>query len=102
MGRGDRLLESLELAGRERLPGIKTTFLLTTRTMDWFAQRGYMPVGAAHERCSALLSRRMERSRGCVYMLHTAVCVSAELMCIPPLPPPRSVVGGVFRHRRVR
>jgi N-acetylglutamate synthase-like GNAT family acetyltransferase len=55
MGRGDRLLESLETTGRERLPGIKTTFLLTTRTMDWFAQRGYMAVGPAHEWCACRL-----------------------------------------------
>jgi GNAT superfamily N-acetyltransferase len=54
-GRGDRLLESLELAARQRIPGIRNMFLLTTRTMDWFAQRGYESVGPAHLRYFPLL-----------------------------------------------
>lgn len=55
-GRGDRLLESLELAARQRIPGIRNMFLLTTRTMDWFYQRGYTPVGPAHLRSDHCIS----------------------------------------------
>ncbi|KAK3270135.1 hypothetical protein CYMTET_21458 [Cymbomonas tetramitiformis] len=42
-GRGDRLLTSLEQAAREWHPGTRTLFLLTTRTADWFEQRGFIP-----------------------------------------------------------
>lgn len=46
-GRGDSLLQYLEqLAIRD---GLNRIFILTTRTAEWFVQRGYMPHGVAHE-----------------------------------------------------
>ncbi len=40
-GRGDALLESLERKARER--GLDRVFVLTTRTAQWFQERGYGP-----------------------------------------------------------
>jgi amino-acid N-acetyltransferase len=40
--RGERLLEQLE--DRARQQGIHTMFALTTRTSDWFRERGYAPM----------------------------------------------------------
>ncbi|MDZ7829424.1 MAG: amino-acid N-acetyltransferase [Halofilum sp. (in: g-proteobacteria)] len=40
-GRGDRLLQRLEHDARER--GLQQLFLLSTRTMHWFRERGYEP-----------------------------------------------------------
>mmetsp|Transcript_30301 Transcript_30301/g.57118 ORF Transcript_30301/g.57118 Transcript_30301/m.57118 type:complete len:182 (-) Transcript_30301:342-887(-) len=62
-GRGDRLLESLELAARQRIPGIRNMFLLTTRTMDWFYQRGYTPVGPAHLSSMLPCGKKVDSSR---------------------------------------
>jgi amino-acid N-acetyltransferase len=40
-GRGDELLERIE--DRARAQGIKTLFVLTTRTAHWFRERGFVP-----------------------------------------------------------
>lgn len=40
-GRGDELLERIEQ--RARAQGLKTLFVLTTRTAHWFQQRGFKP-----------------------------------------------------------
>jgi amino-acid N-acetyltransferase len=40
-GRGDELLERIE--NRARALGIKTLFVLTTRTAHWFRERGFEP-----------------------------------------------------------
>lgn len=40
-GRGDELLERIE--DRARAQGLKTLFVLTTRTAHWFRERGFMP-----------------------------------------------------------
>ena len=40
-GRGDELLERIE--ERARAQGLKTLFVLTTRTAHWFRERGFMP-----------------------------------------------------------
>ena len=44
-GRGDQLLQYLE--SRARGAGIEKLFLLTTRTADWFVERGFIHAGAA-------------------------------------------------------
>lgn len=50
-GKGDSLLEYLEADAAQQ--GIQRLVLLTTRTADWFEQRGFRHAGAAH--LSALL-----------------------------------------------
>jgi amino-acid N-acetyltransferase len=40
-GRGDELLERIET--RARAQGLKTLFVLTTRTAHWFRERGFVP-----------------------------------------------------------
>ena len=40
-GRGDELLERIE--ERARAQGLKTLFMLTTRTAHWFRERGFVP-----------------------------------------------------------
>ncbi|MCC6074150.1 amino-acid N-acetyltransferase [Pseudomonas sp. GCM10022188] len=40
-GRGDQLLERIEQRARAR--GLKTLFVLTTRTAHWFQERGFKP-----------------------------------------------------------
>ena len=45
-GKGDSLLEYLESEARGK--GIHRLVLLTTRTADWFEQRGFTPAGQAH------------------------------------------------------
>lgn len=40
-GRGDKLLERIET--RARKLGLKTLFVLTTRTAHWFRERGFVP-----------------------------------------------------------
>ncbi|MFV3384156.1 GNAT family N-acetyltransferase [Pseudomonas sp. NY15364] len=40
-GRGDELLKRIE--ARARAQGIKTLFVLTTRTAHWFRERGFEP-----------------------------------------------------------
>lgn len=45
-GKGDSLLEKLEADAAAQ--GIQRLVLLTTRTADWFEQRGFRPAGAAH------------------------------------------------------
>ncbi|MDH4610218.1 amino-acid N-acetyltransferase [Pseudomonas sp. BN102] len=42
-GRGDELLERIE--ERARAQGLKTLFVLTTRTAHWFRERGFQPSG---------------------------------------------------------
>ncbi len=42
-GRGDELLERIE--GRARALGLKTLFVLTTRTAHWFQERGFVASG---------------------------------------------------------
>ncbi|TBW10136.1 amino-acid N-acetyltransferase [Azotobacter chroococcum subsp. isscasi] len=42
-GRGDELLERIET--RARALGLKTLFVLTTRTAHWFRERGFQPSG---------------------------------------------------------
>ncbi|WP_312598626.1 amino-acid N-acetyltransferase, partial [Stutzerimonas nitrititolerans] len=42
-GRGDELLERIE--ARARQLGLKTLFVLTTRTAHWFRERGFQPSG---------------------------------------------------------
>ncbi len=42
-GRGDQLLERIE--ARARKLGLKTLFVLTTRTAHWFRERGFEPSG---------------------------------------------------------
>jgi len=42
-GRGDQLLERIEQ--RARAQGLKTLFVLTTRTAHWFRERGFQPSG---------------------------------------------------------
>ncbi|MGY4534725.1 amino-acid N-acetyltransferase [Pseudomonas sp. TE3786] len=42
-GRGDELLERIE--ERARAKGLKTLFVLTTRTAHWFRERGFEPSG---------------------------------------------------------
>lgn len=46
-GKGDSLLEYLERDARKN--GAGRLVLLTTRTADWFEQRGFKPAGKAHE-----------------------------------------------------
>jgi len=45
-GKGDSLLEYLETNARSK--GIQRLVLLTTRTADWFEQRGFRSAGPAH------------------------------------------------------
>lgn len=45
-GKGDSLLEYLEADAAQQ--GIQRLVLLTTRTADWFEQRGFKPAGVAH------------------------------------------------------
>jgi len=45
-GRGDTLLDYLEQQARRE--GVQRLVLLTTRTADWFMQRGFTPAGVAH------------------------------------------------------
>ena len=45
-GKGDSLLEYLESDARGK--GIQRLVLLTTRTADWFEQRGFVGAGQAH------------------------------------------------------
>ncbi|WP_330114642.1 amino-acid N-acetyltransferase [Pseudomonas sp. JS3066] len=45
-GRGDELLERIE--ERARALGLKTLFVLTTRTAHWFRERGFQPSGVEH------------------------------------------------------
>ncbi|GAB4815046.1 hypothetical protein N2152v2_002092 [Parachlorella kessleri] len=45
-GKGDSFLEYLETDARSK--GIQKLVLLTTRTADWFEQRGFRPAGPAH------------------------------------------------------
>lgn len=45
-GRGDSLLDYLEQDARAR--GVQRLVLLTTRTADWFQQRGFVAAGPAH------------------------------------------------------
>lgn len=40
-GRGDRLLQEMERLAQER--GVRRVFVLTTRTAQWFQERGYLP-----------------------------------------------------------
>ncbi len=40
-GRGDTLLEQIEQQARQL--GLKSLFVLTTRTADWFQERGFLP-----------------------------------------------------------
>ena len=42
-GRGDELLERIEQ--RARAMGLKTLFVLTTRTAHWFQERGFKACG---------------------------------------------------------
>jgi amino-acid N-acetyltransferase len=59
-GRADHLVESLERDALRR--GFKSVFALTTRTMGWFAERGYVevdPEGLPSERLAVL-----EKGRG--------------------------------------
>ena len=46
-GRGDKLLEYLERVARDA--GVEKMFLLTTRTADWFTQRGFLHAGVAKD-----------------------------------------------------
>lgn len=46
-GKGDTLLQFLE--ERSRSSGTDVLILLTTRTADWFQQRGFTAAGAAHQ-----------------------------------------------------
>lgn len=57
-GKGDTLLEYLE--DRSSSLGIRVLVLLTTRTADWFQQRGFLSAGIAHE--STLLPESRRRS----------------------------------------
>jgi amino-acid N-acetyltransferase len=40
-GRGDRLLDRMEVIARQR--GIQRLFVLTTQTAHWFRERGFEP-----------------------------------------------------------
>jgi amino-acid N-acetyltransferase len=42
-GRGDQLLERMELQARQA--GLDTVFVLSTRTSHWFRERGFVPAG---------------------------------------------------------
>lgn len=57
-GRGDALLEYLE--NKSQLLGIQRLVLLTTRTADWFQQRGFEPAGVAHDSLLLPDSRRLK------------------------------------------
>lgn len=57
-GKGDSLLEYLE--GDARSKGANTLVLLTTRTADWFEQRGFKCAGAAHTSDVLPESRRVK------------------------------------------
>lgn len=57
-GKGDTLLQFLE--ERSRSSGTKILILLTTRTADWFQQRGFTAAGAAHSSDIIPLHRRNE------------------------------------------
>lgn len=76
-GKGDSLLEYLEADALQR--GIQRLVLLTTRTADWFEQRGFKPAGAAH--VSAMLPedrrQRIDPSRNS--QLFSKQVVGAEL-----------------------
>lgn len=55
-GRGDSLLEFVENEARGK--GLSTLVLLTTRTADWFLQRGFSPAGPAHSSSVLPANRR--------------------------------------------
>lgn len=55
-GKGDTLLEYIE--DRSSSLGISVLVLLTTRTADWFQQRGFHSAGVAHESTLLPQSRR--------------------------------------------
>lgn len=55
-GKGDSLLEYLESEAREK--GVEVLVLLTTRTADWFEQRGFRLDGQAHVSELLPVSRR--------------------------------------------
>jgi len=55
-GKGDTLLQFLE--ERSRSSGTDVLILLTTRTADWFQQRGFTAAGAAHDSNIIPQSRR--------------------------------------------
>lgn len=57
-GRGDALLEYLE--NKSQLQGVQRLVLLTTRTADWFQQRGFEPAGVAHDSTLLPDSRRLK------------------------------------------
>lgn len=58
-GKGDSLLEYLEQDARRQ--GVQQLVLLTTRTADWFEQRGFRPAGIAHAAVEVLPeSRRLK------------------------------------------
>ena len=55
-GKGDTLLEYVE--DKASAAGIDRLVLLTTRTADWFQQRGFEPAGVAHSSNLLPASRR--------------------------------------------
>lgn len=55
-GKGDTLLEYVE--DKANAAGIDRLVLLTTRTADWFQQRGFEPAGVAHSSNLLPASRR--------------------------------------------
>jgi len=58
-GKGDSLLEFLERDAVSK--GVESLVLLTTRTADWFQQRGFSPAGPAHEAVEILPEQRRLR-----------------------------------------
>jgi amino-acid N-acetyltransferase len=78
-GRGDALLEYVEL--RARAGGAKRLFLLTTRTADWFQQRGFAPAGRAAGNSLLPRGREVDAARNSLLFVKS-------LQEAPPAGPP--------------
>eukprot|EP01024_Parvocaulis_polyphysoides_P018446 TRINITY_DN18180_c0_g2_i3.p1 TRINITY_DN18180_c0_g2~~TRINITY_DN18180_c0_g2_i3.p1 ORF type:complete len:564 (-),score=97.15 TRINITY_DN18180_c0_g2_i3:303-1754(-) len=86
-GRGDYLLDYVEQWARTR--GFQRLVLLTTRTADWFQQRGFQPFGAAFA-CDLIPQIR----RDLINPLRNSQCYSKELEQVrEQLPPPGKRIG---------
>lgn len=70
-GRGDQMLQYLENEARKH--GIKKIFLLTTRTASWFANRGFIHAGPAHESPLIPPGKMVQEGRNSQLYLRTLV-----------------------------
>jgi amino-acid N-acetyltransferase len=70
-GRGDQLLQYLE--NRATGEGIEKIFLLTTRTADWFVQRGFIRAGAARDSPLLPPGKKLQEGRNSQLYLRTLI-----------------------------